>query len=36
MFVPGGGEINDDMNAALAAVLNEAMNDGALDLFLTQ
>jgi uncharacterized lipoprotein YajG len=36
MFVPGGDEINEEMNAALAAVLNKAMNDGALDLFLIQ
>jgi uncharacterized lipoprotein YajG len=35
VVVPGGDEINTEMNEALAGVLNDALNDAALDNFLT-
>jgi uncharacterized lipoprotein YajG len=35
VFVPGGSEINEQMNAALSEVLQQAANDAALDRFLT-
>ena len=35
MAVPGGDAIDAQMNAALSSVLQQALSDGNLDLFLT-
>jgi uncharacterized lipoprotein YajG len=35
IFVPGGQELDDEMNEALASVLTAALNDEKLDKFLT-
>jgi uncharacterized lipoprotein YajG len=34
VFVPGGKELNRELNEALAAVMSDALNDRTMDAFL--